>query len=77
VEFKGSTIDVDWEGDSVVESDILVLLSSAEFSVRNLSHGLDVLLTVTFSSWFLLHSLFEIVKVGNGVLSKVDSFDVD
>jgi hypothetical protein len=76
VEFKGSTIDVDWEGDSVVESDILVLLSSAEFSVRNLSHGLDVLLAIT-SSWFLLHSLFEIVKVGNGVLSEVDSLDVD
>jgi hypothetical protein len=49
LELIGSTIFIDWEGYSVIESDVLVLLSSAEFPVRDLSHSLDVLLTVAFS----------------------------
>jgi hypothetical protein len=46
---EGSSVDIDWEGHSVIESDVLSLSSSAELPVGDLSHSLDVLLTVALS----------------------------
>jgi hypothetical protein len=55
---------------------VFVGLRSTEFSIRDLGHSLDVLLAVSFSC-LLGHTLFEIIKVGDGILIEVNGLYED
>jgi hypothetical protein len=76
LELVGGSVDIDWESYSVVESDVSVLLRSAEYSVGDLRHSLNVFLTVTLG-WLLSEGLLELVEVLNNVLFEADGLDED
>jgi len=64
-----------WEYSCEVESNVSVLSSSADSSVTNLHHVIDLLLAI--SSWgSLLHSLFELVELVDDILLEWNCLDV-
>jgi hypothetical protein len=75
LEFIIQTVIAHWEGDSVIESNI-VLDTLAQGLVANLQHVVDLSLTVSFSRWFG-HLLLELSDLDNSRVLELSGLNPD